>query len=137
MYTPKFELRSFDTVGDAAKSRALIAMLEALIAINEGYLIERPDTPELYASGIPYVEEPVGRDHWQDIPRTLKVRVGDCEDLACWRIAELRVRNAELAARPYVKSTLHNGKVVYHVAVQRADGQLEDPSRILGMRSNT
>ena len=61
MYSPKFELRSFDTVGDAAKSRALVAMLEALIAINEGYFIERPDTPELYASGIPYVEEPVGR----------------------------------------------------------------------------
>lgn len=133
MYAPKFELRSFDVLPAAAKERALLAMLEALIAANESFLTGHPTTPALYASGVVYVEEPPGRDHWQDIPRTLELREGDCEDLACWRVAELRVRGLEYA-RPYVRHQILGSRVLYHVAVLRTDGAIEDPSKKLGMR---
>ena len=76
---------------------------------------------------------PPGRDEWQDIPETIKRREGDCEDLGCWRLAELRVRSHE-DARPFVKCAVYGPRTVYHVAVTRADGRVEDPSRVLGMR---
>jgi len=80
-----------------------------------------------------YEEEPPGRDEWQDIPETIKRREGDCEDLGCWRLAELRVRSRE-DARPFVKCSVYGPRTVYHVAVRRAGGRIEDPSRVLGMR---
>jgi hypothetical protein len=132
VYAPKFELRSFDVLPAAAKEKALYAMLEALVAANEAYLTAHPTTPTLYASGVVYAEEPPGRDHWQDIPRTLELREGDCEDLACWRIAELRVKESEYA-RPLVRHQVIGSTVLYHVAVLRADGQVEDPAKTLGM----
>ena len=133
LYAPHFKLRAFDTLTDDAKIAALVHLLEALAAVNEAWLREHPQAPWLYESGIRYEEEPHGQDDWQDIPETIALRVGDCEDLGCWRIAELRTRGREYA-RPYVKRSLVGPRTVYHVAVRRADGELEDPSRILGMR---
>jgi hypothetical protein len=43
------------------------------------------------------------------------------------------VRARERAA-PFVKRALTGPRTVYHVAVRRADGSLEDPSRLLGMK---
>ena len=133
LYAPHFKLRAFDTLSEDAKVTTLVRMLEALTAVNEAWLYENPHAPMLYESGIRYEEEPPGRDDWQDIPETLLLRVGDCEDLGCWRVAELRTRVREHAV-PYVKKSLSGHRTVYHVAVRRADGRLEDPSRILGMR---
>jgi hypothetical protein len=133
LYAPHFMLRAFDTLSDDAKLGALVQLLEALTAVNCAYLAQHPDTPLLYESGVRYEEEPPGRDEWQDIPETLARRIGDCEDLGCWRLAELRVRNREQAS-PFVKrSVVAPARTVYHVAVRRADGRLEDPSRTLGM----
>ena len=133
LYAPHFKLRAFDTLSDEAKVAALVHLLEGLSAVNEAWLREHPEAPWLYESGVRYEEEPQGRDDWQDIPETIVLRVGDCEDLGCWRLAELRTRGREYA-RPYVKQTVFGPRTVYHVAVRRADGRLEDPSRILGMR---
>jgi hypothetical protein len=133
IYAPHFMLRAFDTLSDEAKMNALVQLLEALTAVNSAYLLEHARTPLLYESGVRYEEEPPGRDEWQDIPETLARRVGDCEDLGCWRLAELRVREREQAS-PFIKrSVVGPARTVYHVAVRRADGRLEDPSRILGM----
>jgi hypothetical protein len=132
LYAPHFKLRAFDTLSEGAKITALERLLEALSAVNEAWLLEHPGAPWLYQSGVRYEEEPRGRDDWQDIPETIALRVGDCEDLGCWRIAELRTRGREYA-RPYVKQSVTGPRTVYHVAVRRADGRLEDPSRILGM----
>jgi hypothetical protein len=133
LYAPHFQLRAFELLSDEGRVRALERLLEALCDVNACWLGEHANAPWLYRSGIRYEEEPPGRDEWQDIPETLRRRVGDCEDLACWRIAELRARLGE-PAKPYVKRTLYGPRTVYHVAVRRADGRLEDPSRILGMR---
>ncbi|HEX7667012.1 MAG TPA: hypothetical protein VF407_20925 [Polyangiaceae bacterium] len=132
LYAPHFKLRAFDTLSDEAKIPALIRLLEALIGVNEAWLRENPHAPSLYASGVRYLEEPRGQEDWQDIPETILLRSGDCEDLGSWRVAELRVRSNE-HAMPHVKRSLAGPRTIFHVAVRRANGQLEDPSRILGM----
>jgi hypothetical protein len=132
LYAPQFQLRAFERLSDGRRIRALERLLEALCDVNAEWLMENANAPWLYRSGVRYEEEPPGRDDWQDIPETLMRRGGDCEDLACWRIAELRVRLGE-HVKPVVKRTLYGPRTVYHVAVMRADGRLEDPSRILGM----
>ena len=133
LYAPHFQLRAFDTLTEPAKIDALEHLLEALTLVNVAWLRERADAPWLYESGVRYEEEPPGRDEWQDIPETIERREGDCEDLACWRLAELRVRSLE-DARPFVKRTVYGPRTIYHVAVRRSDGRIEDPSRVLGMR---
>ena len=133
IYAPHFVLRAFDTLSEDARVTTLVRLLEALTAVNEAWLREHPSAPWLYESGVRYEEEPLGRDDWQDIPETLARRNGDCEDLGCWRVAELRVRSGEHAV-PFVRRALAGPRTVYHVAVRRADGTIEDPSRILGMR---
>jgi hypothetical protein len=133
LYAPHFQLRAFDTLTESARLDALAHLLEALTLVNVAWLREQTGAPWLYESGVRYEEEPPGRDEWQDIPETIKRREGDCEDLACWRLAELRVRSLE-DARPFVKCTVYGPRTVYHVAVRRSDGRIEDPSRVLGMR---
>lgn len=133
MYRPTYELASFTTISSEEKILVLEAMLEALILANVFYLRRTPNCTPLYNAGVPYVEEPPGRDNWQDIPRTIALREGDCEDLATWRVAELRVRFKE-DAKPYVTSKKIGDFTLYHIQVRRADGTVEDPSKILGMR---
>lgn len=75
-------------------------------------------------------------DHYVYLPEH-DVTVSNCEDLACYRVAELRHRHGE-PAQPYVTSKLVKSKrygtfTLYHIRVQRADGSIEDPSKILGM----
>jgi len=65
------------------------------------------------------------------------VTVSNCEDLACYRVAELRVRSGE-SCKPYiswqiVKSAKYGSFTLYHIRVLRKDGSIEDPSKILGM----
>jgi len=132
MYSPTYELACFSTVTHEEKLDILKMMLEALIYANVLYLQHCPETPPLYAAGVPYVVEPPGRDNWQDIPRTLAIREADCEDLACYRIAELRVRGEN--ALPHVTSKKIGTFTLFHIQVMRGDGTVEDPSRILGMR---
>ena len=133
MYAPLFQLRAFDVIDSDAKGRVLEQLLEALIAANIEYLRVCPSTPSLYESGVVYEEEPEDRDNWQDIPETLGLGTGDCEDLGCWRIAELRFRDEEHAS-PFITWREVGARTVYHIAVRRADGAIEDPSRLLGMR---
>jgi hypothetical protein len=134
VYAPHFVLRAFDGLTDAARMEALRHLIEALVAVNCAWLREHQGSaPWLYESGVRYEEEPPGRDEWQDIPETIARREGDCEDLACWRLSELRVRSREHAT-PFIKAAVYGSRTVYHVAVRRADRSIEDPSRILGMR---
>jgi hypothetical protein len=138
VYTPAFRLRSFDSIPDNAKMHVLCALLEALTTANVAYLLKHPHTPNLYESGVRYEEEPPGRDEWQDIPDTISRRTGDCEDLACWRVAELRVRGGQKHAMHGVTVAEipgPDGKLVttFHIRVVHENGATEDPSRVLGM----
>lgn len=139
MYAPHFRLKSFDVIPEGYKLGVLQSLLEGLTMANVAYLLQQPHTPNLYDAGIRYLEEDPGVDEWQDIPDTIARRFGDCEDLACWRVAELRVRGGEpRATREITVSDIpdKSGRVVttYHILVRHQDGTIEDPSRLLGMR---
>jgi hypothetical protein len=105
----------------------LDALLEGLFSLNCYIMSMRPHPP-LYRSGIRYRREARGHEEWQSASRLVKRGVGDCEDLASYRAAELAVTGEDPDARPRVKHTSRAGQL--HCVVVRGDGTIEDPSRI-------
>ena len=129
----QFHVRLFATDTEAERRRsqkALLWLLESLTRINQLWLSYNPETPALYSSGVVYRPE-AGTEHWQDIPTLLQKRSGDCEDLACWRAAELRRQG--VFARPYIKWRRVGNSWRYHALVRLPDNRIEDPSLALGM----
>lgn len=146
-----FKVKLFQGQGDLDRSKeALLWMLEALCRINEGHLAQFP-YPPLFRSGVHYQRE-VGTENWLDIPSIIEAGWGDCEDLACWRVAELRKQGVK--ASPYVKFRRVGGAYHFHALVgiyRAAEGgdeeadehdivlpesrlvKLHDPSLRLGM----
>ena len=117
-----------------ASNAALEIMLDCLVRLDVLYLSQYPDTPPLYQAGVRYKREGLREENWLAIPHVLKQKHGDCEDLASWRTAELQRQG--IAARPmFTWAKLPNGGTLYHIKVQHPNGQIEDPSRILGMKS--
>ena len=104
---------------------AIEAALEGLVALNVERMARRR-YPPLYATKIRYRREPRGQEDWQSADRVLAAGSGDCEDLAGYRAAELRI-GGELAYAGVVP--IADGK--YHAVVYRGDGSIEDPSRVL------
>lgn len=114
----------------------LLQAIEFLVGLNRT-AIRRADgrIPPLYKAGVRYQREGrtiAGRpkEVWRLIPQVLRHGAGDCEDLASWRVAELR--EAGVNARPYL--TRHGN--MFHVRVKHPDGRIEDPSKRLGMKGN-
>lgn len=142
-----FNVKLFRDGADRARSQAaLLWMLEALVKIDEGHLAQKP-YPPLYEAGVRYQRE-AGTEEWRDIPAILENGWGDCEDLACWRVADLRRQG--LRAGPYVRYRQVDGVFHYHalVAIYRPvihrapNGKrverlvrvgTDDPSKKLGM----
>lgn len=135
MYRITFVINLFKGEQDRSLSHeTLQILLFALTAVDVAYLRYTPQAPLLYESGVKYAEEPPGQEDWQDIPTCLQMRVGDCEDLACWRAAELQVRFGIKAHPTFIWKLRPNGGYLYHIQVKWPDGKIEDPSRRLGMR---
>ena len=111
--------------------KTLLWLLNALVQTNREEL-KTNKIPPLYKSGVRYEREEQ-TEIWKDCVNILRDGFGDCEDLACWRVAELQ--NNGKKARPYIRYRVHpqTGMYIYHVMVQRANGKLEDPSALLGM----
>jgi hypothetical protein len=128
-----FEVRLFS--GDSPleidrSRRAMLWIMNAIGEINKEYIQTHPETPKLYSSGVIY--NPEKTENWQDIPTTLAKGFGDCEDLAMYRIGELRAQG--IKATPYVSwRNPADGGTIYHALVRHANGDIEDPSRALGM----
>lgn len=111
-----------------ADPEALDAALEGLASVD-AVLLHRGTFPRLYDSGVVYRREAPRDETWWTVDHVLLNGWGDCEDLACWRAAELRVYDA-IPARPHV---IWTGPRLLHVVVLYPDGTLEDPSKVLGM----
>lgn len=118
--------------------RELSAALAFLTVIDCMQLLWHPRIPSLYRSGVRYQREDTKRcwaprnggcEDWLTIREVLAQGLGDCEDLACWRAAELRVR----AGEPATAVAIRVPRVGWHIVVRRADGSIEDPSKKLGM----
>ncbi len=126
-----FKADLFSSEGDRARSEAVLQiLLSALVASNVDFLTRHPRTPSLYKSGVRYRREE-GTEEWKAIPDILRDRFGDCEDLASWRVAELR--RSGIDARPFLRYKKSGDFSLYHVLVRYADGRFEDPSKLLGM----
>lgn len=120
-----------------SRDRVIKILLWSLINLNIEYLKMNPNTPGLYQSGVRYIREKEGEEIWPTIGECIKMGGGDCEDLACWRVAELRVKKG-INARPawrHRKVRMPSGieGTMYHILVWRPDIGFEDPSRDLGM----
>ena len=123
-------------VSFANSREAFQALLECVYQLDCLYLHSVPDCPRIYESGVRFRPEdrdcPDGtcqEERFCTIPVVLRARVGDCDDLAPWRAAELTVRDG-IPARPVIVPV---GPHSWHVVVQLADGRVEDPSALLGM----
>ena len=70
-------------------------------------------------------------EQFRDIPTIIEDKFGDCDCLACWRVAELQ--DIGIAARPYIKWRREGDRWIYHAVVWLPNGKIEDPSMALGM----
>jgi hypothetical protein len=114
----------------AASVESFDALLSVLVGLNVVYLRTHVGVPSLYASGVRYAREPPGFECWAAIPIVIQAGEGDCDDLACWRVAELRASGEDPDARTRIREIRPRR---WHVDVVRGDGRVEDPSRVLGM----
>lgn len=134
------EVNLFGTPGaEPLSEAALTHLLEALTLADQIYLRQHPECPHPYLSGVRYEEEPFGQEDWQSIRELLERKTGDCEDLAAYLCAWKREREG-IPARCYfthrnVRHAQTGGMVaLYHIVVRYPNGQIEDPSRRLGMK---
>ena len=121
---------------------ALREMLESLVRVNVGWIAtHRRDFKPLYQTGVRYAPEQ-GTEDWLSIPEVIAaVKSGkpvDCEDLAAYRAAELRMgysrRLGPVHAIADIRGRVIDGnKVRMHAFVRFPDGSVEDPSTNLGM----
>jgi len=150
MYYPRYAIWA---VGGSAKDKkrimlardALFHLCMALAKIDYDYIRAFPETPLLYGSGVKYFDDShldcwkgvcrTQEDDWQDVHTCIEKKYGDCEDLCCWRIAELWHRG--IKAMPLPRLERSEGGQLWHILVLWPDGREEDPSAILGMKSGT
>lgn len=143
MYALDLELAIFDGPPNLPPSALEIAIfreaLEALVRINRLHLRADPTIPRLYELArrgeLHYQEPGETDDPWCDIPRARRRRAIDCEDAACWRVAEL-IERENVPARVGFSIGPHpdGQRRLIHIFVRLPNGQTEDPSRVLGMR---
>lgn len=110
----------------------LSTFFEAQTRVNMIYLIAYPETPPLYSAGVRYRREG-SPEQWKDIPTILRDGHDDCEGLACWLAAELRVRKGITTA--YVHLIRQRSGTLIHAIVADTEDKKRrwDPSRKLGM----
>lgn len=121
---------------EQSRDRVLKILLWSLIGLNLEYIRMNPGTPKLFQSGVRFIREKEGEELWPTIGEIIKNGGGDCEDLACWRVAELRASG--VPARPawrhrLVRMPSGQQATLYHILVFIPGKGFEDPSRILGM----
>lgn len=122
---------------------AIKPILEALVTDDQLFL-RMHKVPPIYTSGVRYKEEPVNTarvsgdmyriEEFAAIPAVIERGWGDCDDLAPWRCAELRENGEPAKIRIQWKKNPQTGQKLFHIVVRRADGRIEDPSLLLGMR---
>lgn len=108
----------------------LDAALEATTRLNESLLDKGAPTFKQAANRVRWQPEPPGQEHFDNVKEVLGRGWGDCDDLAPWHAASLRVTGEDPGARAIVK---RSGPKTWHAIVQRSNGMIEDPSLYAGM----
>jgi hypothetical protein len=115
---------------DANNERQIVSALWGLLVVN----LTQMDAsyPSVYAFARYERERPGRPEIWQSADQLRRSRIGDCEDLAAYHAAWLRVTGRDANA----KIGLARSSVGFHVIVVRGDGSIEDPSAALGMHGD-
>ena len=108
---------------------ALKVLLEALIALDVGYLRNHPNVPPLYAANIIYERT----RNWMTMDVMLQTGYGDCKSLAAALIAERIVRNRIRCTPVFRDIQRSDGMRDFHILVESSPGKYEDPSKVCGM----
>jgi hypothetical protein len=106
--------------------------LEATTRVDE-HLIRTGIVPlasTAIAAGVRWRPEPPGDESFDHGDIVWGRGWGDCDDLAPWHAASLRVTGEDPGARAIV---IPSGPQTWHAIVQRSSGRLEDPSLAAGM----
>lgn len=122
----------FGPAGFRASTHAMTHILDGLVILNRSILKDSGLLiPPLYESGVRYEREKnPGHEEWLDAWAVFQQGWGDCDDLACWRCAELQLQG--VAARIDLNvQALKPAR--FHVRVRLPNGRIEDPSIALGM----
>jgi len=107
------------SVGLAALDALSEEALELVVQANMKFLREHPEAPRFFESGVRYQLDDSDTNEWLTIPQILERGWGDCDQLAPWFAAELRlqgysgvkVRLVKPSARPEDERVRH--AVVY------------------------
>lgn len=119
---PKLDWKLFPPNQDHVLSQQkLLYAFEALVRADQEELRAHPQIPLIYESGCVYKEEPPGHEDWADIPTVMQNRWGDCEDLAGWLCAELRVVWG-IPCKPFLRFRKKGGNYHYHALVILPNG---------------
>jgi hypothetical protein len=120
---------------DAADPKGIDLALACTVTLNL-YQMQRRRLPPLYQSGVRYEREkcliygrPETCERFLTAEQLLLERVGDCDDLSCYRTSELICSGVD----PRARARVYRSGAGYHAIVVRGDGTIEDPSALLGM----
>jgi len=123
-YRVTFDLGCLDGRGQTTRT-AIATFVEALSAVNERFLRDHPEVPKLYeCKRIRYIDD--GGVSWKDLVEIMRTQMGNCQSLSAWRLAELRTEGENASVHLYLTD---GDELRYHVAVRRASGAIEDPSK--------
>lgn len=121
-------MRVLITVPDDAPSLRAALTLALAFAVRD--LQANPRLPKLYRSGVWYAREPaLGVDHFAMPSEVARQGWGDCDDLALWAAAALRLKGIRATV-----DVVRSGERLWHAVVRLPNGQTIDPSKRLGMR---
>lgn len=103
-------------------------MSERTLKEVRAYLLARGASEDSADHAVAVLE---GIEVFRDVPAVLKLGRVDCDNLASFRSAELRL--AGIKAAPYITWRETSGGTIYHALVRWPDGTSEDPSLLLGL----
>ena len=114
------------------KKPVLDAALEAVTRLNEGLLKDGavPTAEQAIRDGVRWKPEPFDSEHFDHAAIVTRRGWGDCDDLAPYHAASLRHTGEDPEAKAIVR---RSGPHRWHAIVQRANGEIDDPSRWAGM----
>jgi hypothetical protein len=125
------------SVNEAAQVAALEKLCDVAVDLNVIYLREHPETPQLYSTGILYRLETSRSEDVYTIPFILERGRADCDGLACWRAAEIRLLRGPSRWHSRVRlqrASQDPRERDYHAVVTTRTG-FEDPSTVMLLRN--
>lgn len=111
-------------------AECLRAQLMGIVESNV-LILKRVKLPPLYESGVRFERETEPGAVVPDVLTLYERGHGNCAPLACARAAELRVRGVNAGIKVYWRPEMN--PLPFHVEVRLPNGNVEDPSRRLGM----